>query len=410
MVHSDLTQNHPAKILYVTSSPQLAGAERCLLNIVRNLDQTQFAALVLVPGEGSLARELRENGVDVRVCDLAVLDNKRELYSPKILMRLFSLGVSAFKTAALIRRERVTLVHSNTSAVLVGSLAAAIAHVPHIWHVREILVQPSQLWAVMQWLIPLMSERVLCISTQVKDHFRISPRYQSRLIVLHDAIDEQSFVEAEDDASDLALESDFARCRVSIAARVNPWKGHQVFIRAAALVLQQCPQVRFYIAGGCLPAYESILRSMEKLIQECKIADDVRLLGDLTHAQVSALVRQSDIVVVPSILPEPFGLTILEGMAFSKTVIATDAGGPRDIVIPEVTGLLVPPGDADALAQAILLVIENPSLRLSMGAAGRKRLLDHFGLKAQMQSLEAIYHDLLHQNSERCVGHRGGDE
>jgi len=116
----------------------------------------------------------------------------------------------------------------------------------------------------------------------------------------------------------------------------------------------------------------------------------------LSIEQVAAFIKRLDILVMPSTSPEGLPLTLMEAMAFGKPVVASDAGGSRDIVIPEVTGLLVPPGDAEALSAAVLRLINNPELRLSMGEAGRQRLHDHFNFTAQMQALEAIYQDMLH--------------
>jgi glycosyltransferase involved in cell wall biosynthesis len=400
MIESTQHPKTRSKVLYLTSSPHLAGAERCLLNIVCHLDSERFQPIVLIPAEGPLAKGLRENGIDVRVYNLGVLENKRELCSPKFLPRFFSMVIAAIRLALLIRSEEVELVHSNTSGVLVGALGATLVGIPHIWHVREILMQPRWLWSIMQWLIPIMSTRVICISTAVKEHFHIWSKLLNKLVIVHDAIDMERFIRDLDQGFILDKNSHHYMPRVGMLARINPWKGHTTFVKAAKAVLRKCPKTQFYIVGGCLPTYQDIKRTLENLVLELGIENQLHLLGDLPISQVAAVVNQIDILVVPSTSPEPFGLTILEGMAFEKPIIASGAGGPRDVVINGATGLLVPPGDPAALAQAIIALLEDDLLRKQMGKAGKQRLIEQFSLKANISAIESIYGCLIEKKTK----------
>jgi glycosyltransferase involved in cell wall biosynthesis len=167
------------------------------------------------------------------------------------------------------------------------------------------------------------------------------------------------------------------------------------------MVLQKFPLSQFYIAGGCLPAYYDVRRALENPILELGIMSQIHLLGDLSISQVAAVVNQLDILVLPSLFPEGFGLTLLEGMAFAKPVIASDAGGPRDVVIPGVTGLLAPPGDAEALAQAVTSLLEDAQLREAMGKAGKQHLLENFSLEANIRAIESNYGCLIKAKGQR---------
>jgi glycosyltransferase involved in cell wall biosynthesis len=385
-------------VLYLTAHHDLAGGERCLLELLALLDRDEFRPIVLVPREGRLASELRERGVDTRVWNLGVLNNKRELYSPRLVLRLLALSLAVVRLASLIRAERVALVHSNTSAVLAGALAARLTRVPHVWHVREILIRPSWLWTILQRVILSCSARVICMSTAIRERFNPRLAGADKVVVIHDGIDLASFTPLWADG-DRTSNGDYdgveSGPRIGMLARINPWKGQEVFVEAARLVGEQNRQAQFLIAGDALPVYRELRTRLEELIQARGLAGRVHLVGDLTRRQAAAFIQQLDILVIPSTSPEPFGLTALEGMAFGKPVIASDAGGPRDVVISGVTGLLVPVGDPEALARAIVRLLEDESYRDSLGRAGRRRVAERFDGRSSVTRIEGIYRVLV---------------
>jgi glycosyltransferase involved in cell wall biosynthesis len=400
-------------ILYLNAYPELAGGERNLINLVCTLDRDRFRPIVLVPREGPLAAELRANEIDVRPLDLGVLANRRELSSPKLLLRLLALVGAAGRVARLIRVERVDLVHSNTIGVLAGALAAGLTRTPHVWHVREILLEPAWIWALMRLVIPLLSSRVVCMSGAIRERFRVPRRPRSKIVVIHDGIDPTALqAGAGEPPPGPRPDRVPGEVRVGVLARINPWKGQDVFVEAAQRVLRRFPDAHFYLAGGCLPVYEPLRRRLEDAIRAGGTGSRVHLLGGLPPHQAAALLRQLDILVVPSTSPEPFGMTALEAMAFAKPVIASDAGGPRDVIVPGVTGVLVPPGDADALAGAICDLLERPERRVAMGEAGRRRLAERFDLRTTVASIEAVYDELLARRGGRTPheGRRANDD
>jgi glycosyltransferase involved in cell wall biosynthesis len=166
-------------------------------------------------------------------------------------------------------------------------------------------------------------------------------------------------------------------------------------VEAARLVLERNPQARFFLAGDALPVYRSLRTRLERLILARGLEEQVHLLGDLTRQQAAAFIQQLDILVIPSTAPEPFGLTALEGMAFGKPVIASDAGGPRDVVIPGETGLLVPAGDPEALAGAIVKLLDDEPYRASLGSAGKRRVAERFDARSSVTTVEGIYRALV---------------
>ena len=106
---------------------------------------------------------------------------------------------------------------------------------------------------------------------------------------------------------------------------------------------------------------------------------------------VASAINSLDIVVHASILEEPFGRVITEGMLGSKPVVATRGGGVPEIVLDEVTGLLVPMGDVAGMAEAVCRLVADPALRSRMGGAGKQRVLEHFTTEQTVPQMEAVF-------------------
>jgi glycosyltransferase involved in cell wall biosynthesis len=176
---------------------------------------------------------------------------------------------------------------------------------------------------------------------------------------------------------------------VAIFARLAPWKGHPVFFRAAALLREAGVDAHFLAVGDAAfddPAYGE---SLKTLAIELGLGDHAHFLG--YRRDVAAVMAAVDLVVHASVLPEPLGLTPLEAMALRKPVVAVDAGGVRETVLPDVTGLLVPPNNAEAMAAAMRRILTDAGLRRAFAQAGRRRVEQQFDLRRLTRDVERLY-------------------
>ena len=181
--------------------------------------------------------------------------------------------------------------------------------------------------------------------------------------------------------------------RIALVGRIAGWKGQHIFLQAAALVRDRFPQARFQIIGAPLFGEYEYEQSLHRMVRDLGLEDQVEFLG--FREDVPALLAGVDLVVHASTLGEPFGQVVIEGMAAGKAVIATDGGALPEIVIPGVTGLLVPMGDAPAMAEAMAALLSNPARAEAMGAAGRERVRERFTIGHTVRKLEGIYEYLL---------------
>ncbi|MBI1802518.1 MAG: glycosyltransferase family 4 protein [Chloroflexi bacterium] len=392
------------RILYVNASGDFyGGAERCLLNLTAALERAEFTPLVVLPFRGQLYDELRGRGIDVRVMPLGIFRVRGELYPPALFGRLAEVLPAALRLAALARREGVALIHSNSSAVLAGALAARIAGVPHVWHVREIILRQQLLWAVMRRLIPRLSDRIICVSRAVRDHLgALSPDDERKTRVIYDGVDVAALTPGPSPIHGRGAGGEGQNgLTVGMVARITPVKGHEAFLRAARQIVASpagaAPHTRFVVVGGCLPQYEAFRLSLLQLRHELGLDSALVFAGYLPE-RVPEIVRSFDVSVLPTTAREwreGLGQVILEAMALGKPVVATRSGGPSEVVMDGVTGYLVPTGDIDEMAAAILRLLNDEGLRLRMGRAGRERVVQHFSLARGVEAIQSLYREMI---------------
>ena len=180
--------------------------------------------------------------------------------------------------------------------------------------------------------------------------------------------------------------------RITTVGNIRRVKGHDVLLRAAGKILREYPNVSFSIAGGVLE--RDYFKELQALAKELDIVDQVHFCG-----AVSALrehLAESDIFVLPS-RSEGFSNAIIEAMAASLPVVATNVGGNAEAIENGVSGYIVPSEDPDALAEAILRLVQDPERAASMGARGKVIAESKFTEQAMMKSIASAYAAILQE-------------
>ncbi len=157
---------------------------------------------------------------------------------------------------------------------------------------------------------------------------------------------------------------------IACVGRLSPVKGHDDLLAAARTVVKSCRSARFLIAGG-----GELLDHLIRLAREFGLSEQVSFTGYFPRSRLAEIMAQTDIFVLPS-LSEGMGYVIVEAMAYGKPVVATRVGGIPEVVEHGKTGLLVSPGQPARLAEALLILVNDKTLRLQMGQAGRQRIID----------------------------------
>jgi glycosyltransferase involved in cell wall biosynthesis len=394
-------------VAYLQATSEIGGSDVSLLRIVERLDKTRFRPLVLLPSDGQLVGALREQG-----CEVIIIKEMLKLTTRKGLAYLLRYCLNyprAVRTILQqIRRRGVVLVHTNTLHNLYGCLAALLAGVPHVWHVREIVMQSRAVRRVELLLAKYAADRVIATSVAVADMFATNgQRPPGNLVKIPNGIDLNRFhpsIDGSDIRGELGIAPDAPL--VGLVARLDHWKGVDVFLHAAARCHRIAPDIQFLIVGGPIDGQEPYAEKMQQLAQTLRLNGTVHFSHWRYRPEDMPRVHAAlNLLVLASTWPEPFGLVILEAMATGKPVIATDHGGPREICVDGETAALVPPGDASRLADAILGMVRDPQRALQMGLAGRRRAEQLFDTNQSVQKLEQLYDELITARGS----HRGED-
>jgi glycosyltransferase involved in cell wall biosynthesis len=245
-------------------------------------------------------------------------------------------------------------------------------------------------------LANLAADAVMVNSLAVAESVRRAERFLgSRMILVHNGVDS----DAPAPASLRELCPGFPGREgdpvVTCVANLFPYKGHRDLVAAAARVVEAMPTVRFLLVGRDAGEMEAVRRQASSLGLE----RHVFLAGE--HAEGFRIIASSTLVVHPS-HEEGFSNTVLEAMSAGKAVVATRVGGIPEAVIDGETGLLVPPHDPPALAEALLSLLRDPSRTEAMGTVGKRRVREHFSVGKMVASMELTYLELLEGKPPSC--------
>jgi glycosyltransferase involved in cell wall biosynthesis len=172
---------------------------------------------------------------------------------------------------------------------------------------------------------------------------------------------------------------------IGVVKSLEPRYGIDVAIRAMEVVVRSVPDARLLIAGG--GTEESTLRT---LTTDLGLDEHVTFVGRVPHGDVPDLMNTLDIVVNPTVVPESFGVVILEASAMELPVVATDVGGVSDVCVRDETGILVHSRDPVAIADAIIRLAGDPELRTSLGAAGRSFVEERFAWATTVEMMMGV--------------------
>jgi glycosyltransferase involved in cell wall biosynthesis len=264
--------------------------------------------------------------------------------------------LSMLATELAITARKYDVVYANSQkAFTLGAIAAAMARRPLIWHLHDVISGTG------------FGRRQIRVQISLANHF-------AGAVIAPSGAAVTSFV-AEGGRTALARavpngievhKSAILKAKlrealdlpqgplIGVFSRLCPWKGQHIVLRA----LHQLPGVRLVIAGSALFGEDAYAASLRSLVSKLKLSDRVTFLGQ--RSDISQLMEAVDVVVHPSVLPEAFGLTLVEAMGVGTPVVATTAGASEELLGAGEAGILVPPGDERAIASAVRKILDYP--------------------------------------------------
>lgn len=355
------------RVVYVGHSAQLSGAELALLRLLPHVPGVQ--AHVVLAEDGPLVPRLRAAGATVEV--LALPARTAELRRGALGGALPILAVvdTAHYVLRLVRRLLELgpdLVHTNSAkAHIYGGLAARLTGVPQVWHVRD-RVSPDYLPSWLVALVRVAARRlpaaVVANSASTLETVPGAPTVAGVPPVLHDPVVPGSPESGRRPGEGLV---------VGMLGRLSPWKGQDLFLRAFARVAQDRQGLVARIIGSAMFGEDGYERELHALVEEAGLRGAVQFTG--FTEDVPAALAQLDVLVHASVLAEPFGQVVIEGLAAGLAVVASGEGGPAEVITDGVDGVLFTPRDEDSLSEVLGRVADDAALRRRLGEGGRAR-------------------------------------
>lgn len=368
------------RVAYFIDHLHTGGAQKHLVELVHALDRSRFSTSVwTVKTGGELAGEFERMGVRVR--SLAV---QRSLLEPSALAHIAQL-------AWRLRREGVQIVHAYLfQGNLVGALAARLAGVPVcLVSKRSLDSYPSKAKLLACQLGNRLADRVTvnakAVGAFVEQEEGCDPH---KMVLIPNGVDFSRFQQGHDDAR-AALGLSLQEKVVGTVGRLTWKKAPECLLAAAHLIVQQEPNARLLIVG------DGPLRAQ---VEQRAVELDIHSRCLFTGAVPDALpyLRACDVFVLSSMI-EGMANALLEALACGKPAVVTDAGGNGEVVQDGQTGYVVPRNDPQRLAQATVHLLRHPALAAQMGEAARKDMEERFSLSRMVNSVEALYAELLHE-------------
>ncbi len=384
-------------VAFLSHVARFSGAEIEMLRVIDAADGLR--ATVLLAEDGPLVEPLREAGAHVEV--LRLDERARSLKRTEVRAGAEQARVALHLARYVneLRSRLVRLAPDVVSAVslkagVYGAVAARLARLPFVWHLHDQLSADyisRQAVLPMRAIVGTLPNAVIApsrTSLATVGRFRRGMRVA---VVPHPipipprAVTIRPRVE-----------------RVGIVGRLAPWKGQDVFLRAFAEAFPDS-EARAVVIGTATFGEQDFAGELRQAASELGILNRVDFLG--FRRDVEAELAQLDLLVHASVLTEPFGMVVFEGMAAGLPVIAAGAGGPAEYIEHGVNGLLHKPGDVPDLASMLSLAANDQGLRARLASAGRDRVSD-FAPDKVVQAWLDIYRSIL--PAARMLPHAAG--
>lgn len=366
-------------VLFLHSSSELYGSDRSLLNIVKNINKEKYSVFVILPCLGPLVDEIKKiKDVKVKIFDVAVLRRKNVSIKGGIeYTKDFMTSIRYLKK--FIKKYNIDIVDTNTAVVFPSAIAAKHCKIKSIWHIREIIKNNLEN-KVISLVMNRYADLVVANSNATGKALNVN---QGKVRIVYNAVEEKR------NATIVPHE----QLTVGMAARINRWKGQKLLVDAAEIVHKAMPNIIFKIAGDVYTGEDHLKEELIQYIADKHLENIIVLLGQIND--MDGFYRNIDLFVLPSTQPEPFGLVVIEAMEYGLPVIATNHGGPVEIITEGVDGYLVDYQNAEQMAERIIELMSNEKKRKEMGIKGQEKKRNQFSVPAMVQGIENVFEEAL---------------
>lgn len=360
---------------------EIGGAEVSLLTLTQSIQKYNYRPVVVLGSDGPLHKRLNELKIRVFIYPL----DFPHIRNPIPFLK------SVFFLIRVIKREKVRLIHSNTLwDNQYGVLAAKLARIPHILHVRGFSERNSS-WKSIYY----MGSFAFCNSKHTKNAFLKYSKFRKRVEVVYNAVDIKKFKPDQRKRKEIRelygfRNGDFV---MGMAGRLAEEKGQLSLLKSLLPMLKRNPTYKILIAGDAkIHPDTKYTEQIASIIKNNSLERNVILTGFIED--MTSFYNALDLFLLPS-YREPFGRVLVEAMATRVGIVASKVGGVPEVVDHEETGYLVDPKDADGWNESINKLTAEESLLNQLGEAGRRKVLEKFTLEHMESKVVSLYGELI---------------
>ncbi len=385
-------------ILFLHAGAEMYGADKVMLDLIKRLDKSKYTPYVILPTEGVLVDELRKEGINVMVMPYPIM--RRKYFNFKGIVQ-YGMGLIVYtnRIAKVAKKYHIDLIHTNTAATLEGSFVSKKLHIPQLWSIHEIIMNPKIMYIVTSKLIAKYSSVTVTDSNAVKVHLDASGYFKKNNIkVIYNGVDNNRF-KPENDCTYLYEEWNIPKKAriIGMMGRVNSWKGQGDFLKAANIIMKNYQDVYTVFVGAAFKGEEWREKELAEAIEQSPYKDRIINKGYRTDSE--GIYKLFDIFVLPSINPDPLPTVVLENMATGNPVVGYKHGGVCEMVKEGYNGLLAEVRNPSDLAKKIEILLNDDELRIQMGQNSRKRLVEKFSIESYVENYSLEYDRLIKKYS-----------
>jgi len=366
-------------ILYMSMHGEMVGGgQKSLFLLLERLNKEKYQPFLICPSYGNFVKKVEKLGIETSLLETG------ELRNPNI----FAFISTIRKLKKFIKQNNIDLIHTDARRqTIYAGIAAKLTKTLLVWHVR---ISDPELKQYDKTLLFLAS-KVIAVSQAVDTRLKEAKPQSKKTVIIYNGINLAEYGPQHPvDKLKKEFGIDQDNILIGTASQLIPSKGHRVLLEAAAQTLDVFPKLRCIIIGDGNNTYKQELFDLSQ-----KLGIEKKVIFTGFREDIPPLINLMDIVVLPSTHPEGLSRLLLEAMASSKPVIASDVGGNTESVEDGTTGLIVKSSDVDSLSQAILELAQNEKLRNFMGSEGRKRAEKLFNIDQNVAQIEHVYEELL---------------
>jgi glycosyltransferase involved in cell wall biosynthesis len=417
---------NPKTIVYVHGSANMYGASRSLLRLVTNLKKP-YTPLVVLPESGPLQKSLQDANIEVVILPWLQKNilGRQAFHGTNLIIFFATFLPNIWRFSRFLRGCKASLVHTNNSTVIVPACSAALARIPHFWHIRETLDEYVKLWdrfattetsfiwktssylALRFWslyvrFIYALSLKVICVSNVVCQPFK-ELELNEKTQVVYNGLEISYYTDPSIEPLSLSswVQEPDRYLYVGTVGEIRAGKGQLFLINSFAQFKKKYPEakVKCLLIGGYEQKNLDYYHQIETIIKENNLEEDVIIYGQIPDPRPGF--ARLDIFVLPSIQAEPFGTVVLEAMVSKIPIIGTAIGGTLEQIEDGKSGILIKPEDTPGLASAIEVLVFDPKKRLLMAENEFARVIANFNVESYIANIQQMYDSSLNDDCKQ---------